>query len=79
MNVAGVTEAEEAVAVVNGHLISVENVASAGKGGYEHHEGGFRQVKIRDQGIHHLEVITGIDEDRGVVRTGLHDAILIRS
>ena len=44
--------------------------------GYQHDEGGLRQMEVGDKGIQHLEAVARIDEDVGPAGTLGHGAVL---
>ena len=67
MKVCGVAKRKESVPLLNGGLIRVQNILSARESGHQHDQRRFRKMEVGDQPVHYLELIAGIDEDRGIV------------
>ena len=69
---------EKAVALLDGDVVGVQDLFPAGERGDQHDERTLRQVEIRDERIHGLESVAGIDEN---IRPGgglMEEPVLIR-
>src|SRR3989304_10015506 len=58
----GIAVAIEPIPLSDCMFVCIEHPLPSGEGADQHEQRGFRQVKIRDQGIDHPEPIAGIDE-----------------
>ena len=67
-----VSEAEEAVLFLYSFAVNVQRRLAPHEGADKHQQSALRQVEIGNQGIHRLNFLAGIDENRCVARAGAH-------
>ena len=64
----GIPVTEKAVVFRYSGLIGMHHMIVASKRSNQHDQGRFWQMEIRDQSIHQLPLITGINEDLGIIK-----------
>ena len=58
-----IAKTKEMIALADGFLICGENMFSACHSAHKHDQGGFRQVEVCNQCVHHPDFLAGIDEN----------------
>jgi len=66
----GIAITVKSVFFVNGLLISLHQKVFPGKGGHQHDQRRFGEMKIGDQTVDHPKVVRGMDEQRSPLFSG---------